>query len=76
MFIATCAVGCVKLRRSGMNGTGDHDQADLSPCRSDGAFPPVESTDLYKQRSPHNAQAPPLARRSAAVAPSGTHATL
>ena len=31
MFIATCAAGCVKLRRSGMNGAGDHDQADPDP---------------------------------------------
>jgi len=27
MFIAACPVGCVKLRRSGMNGAGDHDRA-------------------------------------------------
>jgi hypothetical protein len=31
MFIATCAVGYVKLRRSGMNGAGDYNQADPDP---------------------------------------------
>ena len=38
MFIAMCAVGCVKLRRSGMNRAGDHDPADPDPCRSYGAW--------------------------------------
>ena len=41
MFIAAYIRGCLKLRRSGMDGAGDHDQADpdhAAPTELDSAF--------------------------------------
>jgi len=55
MFIATCAVGGVKLRRSGMNGAGDQDQADPDPCRSYGAWLGVRVRRGYKHGAPNGA---------------------
>jgi len=64
MFIAPCAVGCVKLLRSGMNGAGDHDQAD-----PDRAAPPELHSAFggrrgYKHGAPNGA-CPPLASADA-----------
>jgi len=58
MFIAMCSVGCVKLRRSGMNGAGDHDQADpdrAAPTELDSSFGGPRG---YKHGAPNGACLP------------------
>jgi len=62
MFIAACPVGCVKLRRSGMNGAGDHDQAGpdhAAPTELGSAF---EGRRGYRHGAPNGA-CPPLASK-------------
>ena len=49
MYIATCAVSCVKLRRNGMNGADYHDQADpdhAAPTELDSALGGVAAINM------------------------------
>ena len=57
MFIATCAVGCVKLRRSGMNGTGDHDKPDPDHAAPTELGSACGGPHDYKHGDPNGAEA-------------------
>ena len=47
MFIVAPATSSAKLRRSGMNGSGDVVRAGSNTCRSYGAWPGVVGTTTY-----------------------------